>query len=81
MDSIKDQLKNAVDEIADQQTKDCFASLTEGEATKLKADIERSFSLIKGVMPLITIKELRKNGNVITWKLLCKTEIMSSTKL
>ncbi len=81
MNNIKDELKSVLDEVADQETKSCCESLTEEEAVKLKSDIERSFKLIKGVMPLITIKELRRNGNTILWKLLCKTEIMSSTNL
>lgn len=81
MGNIKAELKKAINEHADDETLDCFEKLTEADAVKLKKDIEKSFDMIEGIMPIITIKELRRNEDVIRWKLLCETEIHSMTRL
>lgn len=81
MGSIKEQLKDELDEIADQQTMDCLDSLTEEEAIKLKSNIEKSLELIDEAMLSITIKELRKNETTIIHTIVCKTEIKGFTPL
>jgi hypothetical protein len=78
---MKNELLEMLDKEADQNTKSCLESLNDREIQKLWIEIHEFRKELPGVAPVITVKELRRTKDVVTWKLSCRYEVHSSTQL